>query len=90
MTPEQIHDIAVTEFQLVPHARRDGWSYWTPETATSKSVRILRVSRANDGGVAAVKLASTSNALQQEVFLTAPITASRIRQAIADELAARR
>lgn len=90
MTPEHIYEIAVTEFELVPRVRNDGWSYWTPDAGPIKSVRILRVSRTTGGSIAEIKLAATSHARQQEVFLSAPFTLERVRAAIANELASAR
>ena len=86
MTPEQIHDIAVLEFRLKPRSRADGQSYWTPETAESKAARILRVSQNANGAVCEVKLAVSSLVAAQDVFLSAPLTAERLRDAIAAEL----
>jgi hypothetical protein len=86
MTPEQIHDIAISEFGLEPRSRSDGWSYWTPKTAVSKTMRVLRVSHDGNGNVREVKLVPSSLAAGHDVFLHAPLTEERIRQAINLEL----
>jgi hypothetical protein len=86
MTPEQIHDIAVSEFRLEPRPRLDGRSYWTPETAASKATRVLRVSHDAAGAVREIKLAASSLSADQDVFLAAPLTEERVRDAIAGEL----
>jgi hypothetical protein len=86
MTPEQIHDIAISEFRLEPRPRADGQSYWTPETAASKATRILRVSQDANGVVREVKLAVSSLSTGNDVFLSAPLTEERLRGAIAGEL----
>lgn len=86
MTPEQFHDLAINALLLHPKRRSDGWSYWTPETATEKSIRIVRVSRRPDGSIAEVKLAVSSNRQREDVFLAAPHTEARVRDAIAGEL----
>ena len=90
MTPEQLHDLALNAFHLLPRQRSDGWSYWTPATATEKSIRILRVSRRPDGTTAEVKLAVSSHRQREDVFLAAPFTQARVRDAIAAELAGAR
>jgi hypothetical protein len=86
MTPEQIHDIAISEFRLEPRPRADGQSYWTPETAASKAIRVLRVSQDANGAVREVKLAVSSLATGNDVFLSVPLTEERLRDAIAGEL----
>jgi hypothetical protein len=86
VTPEQIHDIAVTEFGLQPRPRSDGKSYWTMETAATKATRVLRVSPNANGGVREIKLVVSSLASHQDVFLSAPFTLERVREAIAHEL----
>lgn len=90
MTPEQIHDIAVSEFELEPRPRSDGRSYWTLGTAARKATRVLRVSHDGAGAVHEVKLALSSLAAGQDVLLPAPLTEERVRDAIASELRARR
>jgi hypothetical protein len=86
MTPEQIHDIAISEFRLEPRPRADGHSYWKPETAASKATRVLRVSRDANGAVCEVKLAVSSLATGDDVFLPTPLTEERLRDAIIGEL----
>jgi hypothetical protein len=86
MTPQKIHDIAISEFRLDHRPRSDGSSYWTPETAASKAMRVLRVSHDANGGVREVKLAVSSLAAGQDVFLSTPLTGERVREAIAAEL----
>jgi hypothetical protein len=86
MTPEQIHDIAISEFRLEARPRGDGQSYWTPETAASKATRVLRVSKDAKGAVREVKLAVSSVATGEDVFLSAPLTEERLRDAIVCEL----
>lgn len=86
MTPEQIHNIAISEFGLEPRPRADGQSYWTPETAASKATRILRVSQDANGAVHEVKLAVSSLAIGNNVFLSVPLTEERLRDAIDSEL----
>lgn len=86
MTPEQIHDIAISEFRLEPRPRADGQSYWTPETVASKATRVLRVSRDSNGAVREIKLAVSSLATGSDVFLPAPLTEERLRDAIIGEL----
>jgi hypothetical protein len=86
MTPELIHDIAVSEFELEPRPRSDGRSYWIPETSTSKAVRILRVSQNSAGVVHEVKLAVSSLAAGKDVFLTPPLTEEKVRRAVTSEL----
>lgn len=90
MTPEQIHDIAVSEFELEPRLLSDGRSYWTPKTAVSRVMRVLRVSHDAAGAVREVKLAISSLAADQDLFLAAPLTEERVRDAIAGELRAGR
>ena len=86
MTPEQIHDIAISEFGLEPRPRQDGQSYWTPETAASKATRVLRVSRDANGAVREVKLAVSSLATGIDVLLPDPLTEEQLRDAILGEL----
>jgi hypothetical protein len=86
MTPEQIHDIAISEFHLEPRPRADGQSYWTLETAASKAIRVLRVSQDPTGSVREVKLAVSSLAAGNDVFLSVPLTEERLRDAIISEL----
>ena len=90
MNADQIHNIAVAEFQLDPRPRSDGRSYWIPRTPTSNATRILRVSHDHSGAVRDVKLAVSSLAAGQNVFLTRPLTEEKLRDAIAIELSAAR
>jgi hypothetical protein len=87
MKSEQIHDLVINDACLRPKRRSDGWSYWTHETASEKSIRILRVSQHSDGSIAEVKLAVSSNRQREDVFLAPPYTEARLRDAIAGEVA---
>lgn len=86
MKLKDVHGIATDEFALMPRRRADGWSYWTGEGGTKKSVRVLRVSENGAGEVTEIKLPVSSAAASENVFLPLTSTLEQMRAAIAHEI----